>query len=100
MAEPTCWFCGSGSLDVVERGRCHPVRPEHGPFDFLRCRECRSGITANPPTREQLAALYASFQDGVSELQRRITRDDPQTAWYARCVDRVVRRTGRREDEE
>jgi SAM-dependent methyltransferase len=89
-----CWFCGGESLEPIGGGHFHPIRHDFGPFDFLRCADCGSALTANPPSAEQLAALYAGFEDGLPESHRRITQDDPQTAWYARCADRIARLTG------
>lgn len=89
-----CCFCGGTSLRCVRRGLYHPTRQDHGPFDFYRCDSCGSGTTAEPPTREQLADLYGSFREGLPVLHRAITSDDPQVAWYRKCVDRVARLTG------
>jgi hypothetical protein len=100
MTTPACCFCGGTTLTCVGRGLAHPLKPDHGPFEFYRCDNCGSGTTPQPPTREQLAALYSSFREGLPELHRSITRDDPQIAWYERCVNRVARKTRRQDSSE
>lgn len=100
MSSPECWFCGGASLECVQRGLYHPAKRDHGPFEFDRCAGCGSGITPTPPTREQLAALYGSFRDGLPDLQRSLAADDPQVAWYARCAKRVTRLSGRTAESE
>jgi SAM-dependent methyltransferase len=100
MTTPACCFCGGTALICVGRGLRHPLKTDHGPFDFYRCEDCGSGTTPEPPSREQLSALYGSFREGLPELHRSITRDDPQIAWYTRCINRVARRTRRSDDSE
>lgn len=86
---PGCCFCGGTALTRTHAGVRHPFKPDHGPFDFHRCDQCGSGLTIAPPSREQLSALYGSFKDGLPDLHREITRDDPQNALYSLCIRRL-----------
>jgi len=89
MTAPVCCFCGGTSLTCVGRGLFHPLKRDHGPFDFYRCATCGSGTTPEPPTPKQLADLYGSFREGLPELHRTLTADDPQISWYRQCVNRA-----------
>lgn len=94
----TCPFCGSHRLQRTHHGLHHPLRPAHGPFEFHRCRRCGSGVTVDPPDEAALTALYASFRDGLPDLHREITADDPQNALYSLCIRRAIgaaRQSGR-----
>ena len=86
-----CFFCDSTALRQTHAGLYHTVKPDHGPFAFHRCTACGSGLTLSPPSRDQLTALYGFYQDGLPELYRTITRDDPQSALYRLAVKRLMR---------
>lgn len=94
MTAPACCFCGGTALTCVGRGLYHPLKRDHGPFDFYRCDTCGSGTTPELPSQKQLADLYGSFREGLPEFQRSLTSDDPQIAWYRQCLDRIRRLTG------
>jgi len=91
-SEAACCFCGAHDAGLTFAGLRHPIKADHGPFDFYQCRNCGSGLTLAPPTRERLAALYGTFCDGLPDLQRTITADDPQNAIYSLCIRRLLRR--------
>lgn len=83
-----CMFCG-GLLSLQHHGVFHPFKVDHGPFDIYTCKECGSAQTSPMPSRESLTSLYGSYQDGLPELHRTIMSDDPQTAVYGQCVNRI-----------
>jgi len=84
-----CIFCG-GSMFLKHPGVFHPFKADHGPFDIFTCKACGSAQTSPMPTRESLNLLYGSYQDGLPELHRTIMSDDPQTAVYGLCVNRIT----------
>lgn len=84
-----CMFCG-GSMLLQHHGVFHPFKPDHGPFDIYACKECGSVQTCPMPSRESLTSLYGSYQDGLPELHRTIMKEDPQTAVYGQCVNRIT----------
>ena len=89
-----CMFCG-GRTHLRYHDVFHPFKREYGPFDICICEDCGSAQTDPAPSRENLAALYCSYQNGLSKLHRAIMSDDPQTAVYRLCVNRIVRLSGR-----
>ncbi len=95
---PSCPFCGAEALQLTHRGVHHPFVPQLGSFDFHRCAACGSGSTHPLPDPEALNRLYASYQLGLPELHREITRDDEQTRIYARCVRRLAKIGGLNRD--
>jgi SAM-dependent methyltransferase len=86
-----CCFCGGGALKETHRGLFHPFKKDHGPFSFHRCAGCGSGLTLQPPTRDQLTRLYASFQDGWAGPLREMMQGDPQQMLYSLQVKRLLR---------
>lgn len=89
-ASDHCCFCGSSALLQTHTGLYHPFKADHGPFSFHSCRDCGAGLTLAPPSVARLSALYGSFRDGLPDLHRTITQDDPQTALYGLCVRRLL----------
>lgn len=85
-----CLFCG-GQLRLQHQGVQHTFKPDHGPFDIYLCNECKSCQTNPPPSIESLASLYGSYRDGLPDLHRNITADDPQTSLYQNCIKRISR---------
>jgi SAM-dependent methyltransferase len=67
----------------------HPFRPDHGPFNIYKCRDCGSAQTYPNPTVEELDKLYGSYRNGLPDLHRNIMEEDPQTAVYSYCVAQV-----------
>ena len=91
-----CLFCGASDVRRSHTGLFHPLKHDHGPFEFHECRDCGSGMTLPPPSAESLRALYASFDSGLPQEMRRYLADDPQTAWYQQCLDRAMTRAHKR----
>jgi len=87
-----CCFCRSENIAREYSGVVHPLKKDHGPFDFYRCRDCGSGMTIPPPSPESLAALYGSFERGLPDEMRKWRQEAPLTVWYQQCVDRVMHR--------
>jgi len=94
-----CVFCGASKLFHTHSGLFHPLRKNHGPFDFYVCNRCGSGLTLPPPSPESLRGLYDSFQSGLPEFHRQITQDDPQLGITDLCVRRITKLSGRRSDD-
>ena len=94
-----CMFCG-GSLHLKYHGVFHPFKTDHGPFDIYTCKKCGSAQTDPMPSSESLTALYGSYQDGLPALHRTIMSDDPQTAVYGLCVNRIAGLSKRRAPED
>jgi SAM-dependent methyltransferase len=46
------------------------------------------------PSRDSLASLYASYINGLPNLHRTITEDDPQVALYRLCLNQIIRTLG------
>ncbi len=86
-----CAFCGSTAVRQTHHGLYHTFNKDYGPFDFHQCLDCGSGLTLIPPSLEQLTALYASYDDGLPDLHREITREDPQAGFYRLCARRAFR---------
>lgn len=84
-----CMFCG-GDLQLKYKGLFHPFKPDHGPFDMFDCSVCGSSQTEPLPSKDSLATLYSSFNDGLPNLHRTITSDDPQLAIYRLCFNRIA----------
>jgi SAM-dependent methyltransferase len=80
----------------THRNLYHPFVPSHGPFDFYICDDCGSGLTLPAPSPERLVQLYASFERGMPGFHRAIMEDDPQNAFYAKCIRGMVRASGGR----
>jgi SAM-dependent methyltransferase len=76
-------------------GVFHPFKPDHGPFNIHRCIDCGSCQTDPPPSPDSLKTLYGSYIDGLPDLHRSITADDPQTALYSKCISRINALSGR-----
>jgi len=85
----TCMFCDR-LLRLRDYGVYHPFKRDHGPFDIYVCTACGSCQTEPPPSRDSLASLYASYRDGLPNMHRTITEDDPQIALYRLCLDRII----------
>ena len=85
-----CYFCGAPDPQRTHANLYHPFKPDHGPFEFHQCHACGSGLTISPPSQERLAALYASYRDGLPDLHREIMSDDPQFELYELCAKRMI----------
>jgi len=79
----------SGDLELQYEGLHHRLAPDLRPSNFHRCRSCGSGVTVEPPTEDDLRALYSRFCDGLPKSQRDAYAADPQTAWYRACLTRI-----------
>ncbi|WP_415074928.1 class I SAM-dependent methyltransferase [Legionella sp.] len=77
----------------------HPFKPDHGPFNIHLCSDCGSCQTDPMPSSESLEALYGSYRDGLPDLHRTITADDPQTALYEKCISRIHNLSNRKAEE-
>lgn len=88
MSKNNCVYCG-GEI-ALKYGNCmHPYKKDHGPFYMYECNRCGSIQTKPLPSKESLSSLYESYRDGLPELHRNITQDDPQNAVYALCIKRL-----------
>jgi len=87
----SCCFCGGARLVRTHAAVFHPFKKDHGPFEFHRCADCGSGLTLEPPSREQLSRLYGSFVDGYAGELREMMAGDPQLAMYRLQVRRILR---------
>jgi 2-polyprenyl-3-methyl-5-hydroxy-6-metoxy-1,4-benzoquinol methylase len=83
-----CMFCG-GRMRLQYKRVFHPFKRDHGPFDIYICIDCASCQTDPLPSRDKLEALYSSYRDGLPDLHRNITADDPQTSLYQKCINRI-----------
>ncbi|MBS1749088.1 MAG: class I SAM-dependent methyltransferase [Bacteroidetes bacterium] len=81
-----CCFCGSSEMKLLYKGRNHPFKKDHGPFDFFRCKNCSSGLTFPMPNVFELEELYRSFDGGMIPKIRAIRDNNPLTKWYRQCV--------------
>jgi len=89
-----CPYCGSARLRETHSGLFNRFKPDHGPFDFLRCVDCGSGTTRPVPTRDQLTALYSTFVDGMPGGLREIMEDRAASPWHERPVARLRQLAG------
>jgi 2-polyprenyl-3-methyl-5-hydroxy-6-metoxy-1,4-benzoquinol methylase len=83
-----CLFC-HGNMRLQYQNVFHPFKPDHGPFDIYLCQGCHSCQTDPLPSPDSLASLYRFYDDGLPDLHRKITTDDPQTALYQKCITRI-----------
>lgn len=97
--DSTCMFCG-GRLRLRDRSVFHPFKRDHGPFDIYACIDCGSCQTDPMPSRDSQASLYASYREGLPDMHRTITVDDPQLALYGKCVNRIRHLSGWRAKDE
>jgi SAM-dependent methyltransferase len=95
MSKVQCCFCHSSACEKVYQNLYHNKKSDHGPFDFFECQECGSGITFPLPSSESLGELYASFQSGLPDEHRELMKDQPQTAWYQWCLNRMLALSGK-----
>jgi SAM-dependent methyltransferase len=56
-----CPYCGSSNLAVTHRNLRHKVDTSFGPFDIMRCADCGSAATRNPPAPSRLAEFYTHY---------------------------------------
>lgn len=98
LSEVTCLFC-KGPMRLHHHQVFHTFKKDHGPFNIHKCKNCGSCQTDPPPSSDSLDSLYGSYRDGLPDLHRRITADDPQTALYEKCISRIGHLSGRRAEE-
>lgn len=99
QALPQCFFC-QGQIKLRHPGVFHTFNSDHGPFDIYACTNCGSCQTHPLPSVESLTSLYGSYDDGLPDLHRRITADDPQNALYGKCINRFHRLSKRNTTDE
>lgn len=90
MDEFFCFFCGGGDVRLAYFRKFHRLKPDHGPFDFYVCADCGSGLTLPPPDPATLAALYASFEFGLSKPTRELLAENPTAVWHDTCLRRLI----------
>ena len=84
-----CPYCLGLRLQTTYAGLSHQLKPDHGPFSFLRCRDCGSGTTLPVPSEEQLRSLYAGFADGMDGALREIMEDRVESTFHELPVRRI-----------
>lgn len=94
LYEYKCVFCCE-SQQLRYPHVFHPFKCDHGPFDIYVCTHCGSSQTNPIPSSKSLASLYNSYHNGLPDLHRRITEDDPQTYIYQKCIRRISKLWGK-----
>ncbi len=89
-----CHFCKSADIRLAYRNKYHPVKQDHGPFNFYKCRSCGSGLTYPVASKKALYELYNSFEGGMSGFTRALRDDYPLNKWYKQCVVRCIELCG------
>lgn len=87
----TCCFCRSDQLSVKYKGMINRFNKISHPIDIYTCRHCRSLVTLPLPSGEELAALYGSYEGGMSPKIRDLRNNNPLHAWHHQCITRATR---------
>src|ERR1700730_11005711 len=90
FSEQICCFCNDTKLKLLYHELYHPVKRDHGPFDFYECMNCGSGLTIPEPSLQQLGELYKSFDNGLIPAIRTIRENNPLTAWVSQCINHAL----------
>ena len=85
-----CPYCTARALRRTYTGLYHPLKSDHGPFDFYECGKCGSGVTFPMPSAKSLNALYQIYSSGLPAQNRCAMLDGDGEAWHLSCVKRIA----------
>ena len=84
----SCVYC-EGNSSLRHQSAYHRFNIHHGPFDIYECNDCGAAQTYPLPSVESLNKLYQTYVNGLPNLHRMIMEQDPQSAMYEWCVNRI-----------